>query len=158
MRKAKSLGTRVHQLDDVRVTQDNYLNPGPWFDDLRDFQVYLDPAWPDQPHIKSVPNSRVYGFYASRLMSILRQCEVPYPPEYDVSLADFYQGTRNMIGRALAAGNRVLIAYQTMPEGAAMVKDELFEGLTITEAAERRTTGAREDSAGAYWEYLWRIE
>ncbi len=152
IKKARRLSSRVGIGCKTRITKANYLD----ICDLsktKGYVCYLDPAWPQQPEAgrKSRKPDTVYGFYASKLMSLLRQKEMPLPPEYDVTVDECYDGMRETI-LALRKNNTVLIAYQSRPDVVHEVKERLFDGLDIDENAEERKSGTH------LWEYLWRVK
>jgi len=151
--KAIRLNARVAEGCTTRITTIDYLNIDKSLSSLKDFVCYLDPAWPAQPEAgrQHVGNDKVYGFYASVLMSALRQEDLPMPAEYNVSLDDFYKGMRRTI-KLLKKRNTVLIAYQSRPDVVEEVKDRLFGNLAVAEFKEQRTSGTK------LWEYLWRVE
>jgi hypothetical protein len=111
----------------VKITAHDYLDLPSEILGLVDHVVYLDPAWPSQPGVDVSSNAKIYGFYASTLLSILRQEIRPYPARYDVSDDDFYEGMRATI-TALCDGNMMLVAYQSTPDRVGYVKERLFSG------------------------------
>jgi len=151
-KKAKRLSYRVGTGCRTAVTDCDYLNIGPSFKNLEGWVCYLDPAWPAQPAQgkKHASNDRVYGFYAQRLMSVLRQVDQPMPKEYSVTLEDCYVGMRLTI-ELLKEHNTVLIAYQSRPDVVQSVKKAILYDLDFDEYRQQRTSGTK------LWEYLWRI-
>lgn len=151
-KKAERLSQRVGTGCNTTITGFDYLNIDD-ISDIENFVCYLDPAWPAQPEAgrKHVGNDRVYGFYAQKLMSVLRQEDQPMPHEYDVTLDECYEGMRRTI-ELLRPKNTVLIAYQSRPDVVDEVKAELLNGLDFEEYKEQRTSGTK------LWEYLWRIK
>jgi len=152
-KKADRLSQRVGTGCTTRITTEDYLNIDEDLASLENFVCYLDPAWPAQPEAgrKHVGNDKVYGFYAQKLMSVLRQEDQPMPHVYDVTLDECYEGMRRTI-ELLRPKNNVLIAYQSRPDVVDEVKEELLDGLNYQEYAEQRTSGTK------LWEYLWRIK
>lgn len=154
-KKARRLGMRIVRGRPTRakITAENYLNISKRMANIKGYVCYLDPAWPAQPEAgrKHAGNDRVYGFYAQKLMSVLRQADQPMPEEYSVTLDECYTGMRRTID-LLRPKNSVLIAYQSRPDVVEEVKEELLAGLEFEEFKEQRTSGTK------LWEYLWRIK
>jgi len=152
IKKAARLNMRIGKGCSTRITTKDYLNIDEDLASLKGFICYLDPAWPAQPEAgrKHIGNDKVYGFYAQKLMSVLKQEDMPMPAEYSVTLDECYEGMRRTI-ELLREENTVLIAYQSRPDVVDEVKNELLGGLSYNEFEEQRKQGTK------LWEYLWRI-
>lgn len=149
-KKAVRLRERQVQADAIVITGFDYLAIPVEVQRLEGCVVYLDPAWPTQHGKKSSSNVRTYGFWASTVMSILRQEPRRWPPQYEIGLIEFYTGMAETI-RILSERNTVLVAYQTKPDRVEVVKKMIFRDLPTEEASMEKTSGTH------LHEYLFRV-
>jgi len=144
---ASRLAGRQKGLSTVEHTSFNYLTLLKRIEALEGWIVYLDPAWPSQLKRRTISNDRVYGLYASAMMSMLRQSYVPIPGVYAVGNALFWAGMKRTIDK-LSAKNTVLVAYQT-------TEDEIDEVTARLGLADWRLVFSDRNASSKLREYLF---